>query len=133
VTTDSGIIASYYSSSNVRTAATTNAANYKVGDTVVLSALVFDGSTPLTGATVTAAVSAPASLASQTSIGNFQLVSQQQVNSTLTDYTYTATLTNTGSAAQEVQAELATLPANVTILSDTLAFVNVAASSTATA
>jgi aldose 1-epimerase len=80
VSTSAGIIATYYSSSNVRTAATTNSTNYKVGDTVVLSALVFDGMMPIAGANVNAALSTPVSLASQASIGNWQLVSQQTVN-----------------------------------------------------
>lgn len=124
---DSGILATYFSSSTVGVTATTNAVNYLVGGTVVLSGLVFDGVTPITGATVTAAVSAPVSLAGQASLGNYQLVSQQVVNSTLSDFSYTVTLTNTGPALQSVLAELASLPAGVTILSQTLAFGDVAA------
>jgi hypothetical protein len=48
----SGIIAAYYPSSNVRAAITTNSSAYKVGDTVVLSGLVFDSTNSITGATV---------------------------------------------------------------------------------
>ncbi len=104
VSADSGIIATYYSSSTVRVAASTNSANYKVGDTVVLSGLIFDETSPITGATVTATVSAPVSLSAQTSLGNYQLVSQQSVNSSLVDYSYSVTLTNTGPAVKEVRA-----------------------------
>lgn len=57
VTSDSAIIATYFSSSTAMVAALADAANYKIGDTVVLSGLVFDGTTPVTGATLTATVS----------------------------------------------------------------------------
>jgi hypothetical protein len=69
-TDDVAVLATYFSSSTAATAVTTDAANYKVGDTVILSGLVFDGTTPITGATVTATVSAPVSLAAQTSLGS---------------------------------------------------------------
>lgn len=104
--TESGVFATYFSSSTVRTAATTSSANYRTGDTAILSALVFDGATPVTGASVNASVSAPVSLVGQTVVGNYQLVSQQAVNSNLTDFSYTATLTNSGGAVQGVQAQL---------------------------
>lgn len=93
----------------------------------MLSALVFDGTTPIAGATINAAVSTPVSLAGQTSVGNYQLVNQQVVSPSLTDYSYSVTLTNTGPAAQSVVAQLASVPAGVTILNETLAFGNVAA------
>jgi hypothetical protein len=73
---DSGMLATYFSSSTVRATATTNAATYKVGDTVILSGLVFDQATPIRGATVNAAVSARLP-AAQTSLGNYQLIGQQ--------------------------------------------------------
>jgi uncharacterized protein (TIGR03790 family) len=100
---------------------------------VILSGLVFDETTPITGATVTATVSAPVSLSGQTSLGNYQLVGQI-VNSdtSLTDYSYSVTLTNTGGAITEVRAELASLPTSVAVLSDTLVFGNVPANSAAT-
>ena len=132
VSADSGIIATYYSSSAVRAAASTDSANYKAGDTVVLSGMIFDETSPVTGATVTASISAPVSLSAQASLGNYQLVSQQSVNSTLTDYSYSVTLTNSGSAITEVRTQLASLPANVTVLNDTLVFGDVAANSSAT-
>jgi hypothetical protein len=132
VNTDSAILASYYPSSNVHAAVTTNSSTYKVGDTVVLSGLVFDSATPITGATVTAAVSTPLSLASQTSVGNPQLVSQQSVGPNLTEYQYTFTLTNTGSTVREVQAALASIPQNVSVVNDILLFGDIAANSTTT-
>lgn len=54
VATETGLIVSYHSSSQVRAALTTTGAVYKPNDAVVLSALVFNGSTPVTGAAVTA-------------------------------------------------------------------------------
>lgn len=69
---DSGMIATYVPSSTVRTSATTDSANYKAGDTVILSGLIFDDTTPITGAIVTASVSTPVSLASQATLGNYQ-------------------------------------------------------------
>jgi hypothetical protein len=132
-TAGAAVLATYFSSSTAKAAVTTDAANYKVGDTVVLSGLVFDGATPVTGATVVAAVSSPVSLAAQTSIGNYQLVSQIAVNSNLTDYSYSVTLTNTGPAEVGVLAQqFGSLPAGVTILNDTLAFGNIAANSSTT-
>jgi hypothetical protein len=131
VNTDSAIIVSYYPSSNVRAAVTTNSSAYKVGDTVVLSGLIFDSATPITGAIVTSGVSVPISLTSQTSVGNPQLVSQQSIGTNLTEYQYTFTLTNSGGAIQEVRAALATVPPNVNIVNDILLFGNVAANGTA--
>lgn len=56
VTGDHAVVASYYSSSPVRVGAVTDAATYRVGDTVIVSAVVFNDSTPVTGATVTASI-----------------------------------------------------------------------------
>jgi hypothetical protein len=56
VTGDHAVIASYYSSSSVRAVAVTDAGTYRVGDTVIVSAIILDGSTPVTGATVSASV-----------------------------------------------------------------------------
>ena len=50
------VIASFVSSSPVRAGATTTAATYKIGDTVVITGLVFNGSSPITDATVTARI-----------------------------------------------------------------------------
>jgi hypothetical protein len=130
----SGLLATYFSSSTVGVTATTDAANYKVGNTVIISGLVFDGATPVTSATVTAAVSAPTPLAGSTTVGNIQLVSQQAINSSLTDYSYSATVTNTGAAVQSVrgQAQTSSLPAGIAVLNDTLVFGDVNASASAT-
>jgi hypothetical protein len=127
------MLATYFSSSTVGVASTTNSANYKVGDTVILSGLVFDGATPIVGANATAAVSTPVPLGSQTSLGNYQLVGENSINSNLTDYSYSVTLTNTGGAAQQVIAQLArTPPDGVSVLIQTLVFGSVSATSSAT-
>jgi hypothetical protein len=132
VNTASAMIASYYASSTVKTAVTTSSSAYKVGDTVVLSGLVFDGSTPVTGATVSAGVSAPLSLAGQTTVGNYQLVSQQSISTNLTQYQYSFVLTNAGAAVQQVQANLASIPQNVLVVNDVFLFGDIVASSTTT-
>lgn len=130
----SGILATYFSSSTVGVTATTDAANYKVGDTVVISGLAFDGATPVTGATVTASVSTPINIAASSVLGNFQLVGQQAVNASLTDYSYSATLRNTSTAVQSVraQAQTASLPAGIAVLNDTLVFGDISANTSAT-
>ena len=129
VNVPSGIVATYFSSSTVGVTGTTDAANYATGGTVILSGLAFDGSTPVTGATVTAAISTPASLSGQATVGNIQLVSTQSVSPTLSDYSYSATLTNAGPAVQLVTAEAQTanLPTGISALNDTLIFGNVSA------
>lgn len=70
----------YFASSTVKAGALTDASSYKLADTVVLSGLVFDGNRPISGAAITAVVRAPMALSTQTSVGNYQLVSQQIVD-----------------------------------------------------
>ncbi|MGH9901556.1 MAG: hypothetical protein ACRD68_07050, partial [Pyrinomonadaceae bacterium] len=53
------IVASFISSSPIRTGLVTDASVYRVGDTVVLSGLVFDGPAPVTNASVVASVGDP--------------------------------------------------------------------------
>ena len=53
---DTVVVASYLSSSEVRAGLIASAQFYRVGDTVLLSALVFNGESPVTNATVTAVV-----------------------------------------------------------------------------
>jgi hypothetical protein len=50
------VYASYLSGSPIRTALSPDAKTYHVGDTVVLSAFLFNGTTPITNATIEAAV-----------------------------------------------------------------------------
>lgn len=50
------VVASYFSSSTVHAGLLTDSPHYQMGDRVVISGLLFDGSTPVTGATVTAAI-----------------------------------------------------------------------------
>jgi hypothetical protein len=53
------VVASYFSSSTVHAGLVTDSPHYQVGDRVVISGLLFDGSTPITGASVTAAIRDP--------------------------------------------------------------------------
>lgn len=50
------VIASYYSSSSIRLGVTINEETYKVGETVVVSAFVFNGTSPITNASLNAEV-----------------------------------------------------------------------------
>ena len=133
-TKDSAILATYFSSSTTKVAATVDSAHHKIGDSVILSGLVFDGATPITNASVTAAISSPVLVSAQTSIGNYQLAGQQIVSTDVTDYSYTATLTNTGAALQGVTAQLMNTPRDngVSVLTNVLVFGDVPANSTVT-
>jgi len=55
-TADSVVIVSYFSASTVRAGITTDALVYRLGDTVLLSGLVFDGTAPLNHASLIARV-----------------------------------------------------------------------------
>ena len=59
VSTDAVASITYFSSSAVRVALTTGAASYHPGDTIVLNAIILDGTAPVTGATVTCGISDP--------------------------------------------------------------------------
>lgn len=52
----SAVLATYISSLPVRAGLTTDAHEYRTGETVVLTGLLFNGSSPLTNATITALV-----------------------------------------------------------------------------
>ncbi len=111
---ETAVLGVYSSSSNVKAGLIVDAPLYKPGDTVVLSAFAFDGSAPLTTATVTGSLSAPVSLAGQASIGGYTLVSSAPAGSTLTFYTYNAAITNTsGQTLTAVTADIGPLPAGV--------------------
>lgn len=65
VTSDTLIIASYFSSSSVRAGLLTDSPLYRLGDTVLLVGILFDGSTPVAplGTTVTASIGDPSDAA----------------------------------------------------------------------
>lgn len=54
--TETPVYASYLSGSPLRAAVSADAASYRVGDAVVLSAFIFNGTTPVTNATINAVV-----------------------------------------------------------------------------
>jgi hypothetical protein len=60
---DSGMTMTYYPSAGVSAGATTDASSYRLGDSVVLSVFLFDGTNPVQTATVTATAYAPIALA----------------------------------------------------------------------
>ena len=72
VATDSLIIATYFSTSSVRAGLLTVAPLYRVGDTVILTGLLFNGSSPIAGATVTASVGDPLDTVTKPVLGPLQ-------------------------------------------------------------
>ncbi len=127
---DTGMIVQYYSSSAVLTGAMTDSSDYRLGDLVVTSVLLFDGATPVQAATVTATTATLIPV--QASVGSYQLVSQQALSSTMTLYTYSAQLTNSGPAATAISAEVSSSDRNTRVIDSTVMFGDVAASGTAT-
>ena len=103
------IIGTYSSSSSVHVGIVTQP-QYTVGDTVILTGLVVDGTTPVLGANVAAQVSTPQIPNSQVTLGTYQLVSQTAIDSQTTQYEYTVTITNNGPAATAVTASIADSP-----------------------
>ncbi|MCU1337842.1 MAG: hypothetical protein JWO19_3423 [Bryobacterales bacterium] len=85
--TDSSITVVHTPFSGVSVAAVTDSPSYRQGDLVVLSALVFNGTTPVTQASVQATIGAFVPVSG--TIGNYQQTDQQQIDSTYTRYTYT--------------------------------------------
>ncbi len=131
-TTQTLLLASYYSSSPVTAGLTTDASNYRLGDPVTLTGLLFDATGPITNATVTASVVVPANISAQASIGGYQLVSQQPAEANTSFYTYTANLTNTGAAIQGASADVTSSSSTVTVQPTSLYFGDVAAGATVT-
>ncbi len=127
---DTGMSVTYYSSSTVQAGSVTDSSNYRLGDLVIASAFVFDGTTPIQGATITAI--AATLIPVQASVGNYQLVSQQALSSTMTLYTYTAQLTNSGTAATNVSAQVSSSDPNTQVVDSTVIFGDVAAGGVAT-
>jgi hypothetical protein len=82
---DSSITVVHTPYSGVSVAAVTDSSSYRQGDFVILSALVFNGTTPVTQASVHATIGAFVPVSG--TIGNYQLTDQQQVDSTYTRYT----------------------------------------------
>jgi hypothetical protein len=128
-----GVLAAYTSSSAVVAGLVTDAPVYRVGDTVVLSGFVFDGTTPVTNAAVTASVSAPISLSGQAAIGGYSLISSVAADAGQTHYTYTASVTNTtAQTLRTVMADTGPLPTSVGLADGgTLLFGDIAAGATA--
>ncbi len=91
LTTDTLIVASYFSSSAVRAGIITNAQLYRVGDTVLISGLIFDGGTPITNVEVTAAIGSSAQ--DQTSPIQINLIDSGVFDDASGDGIYTGTFT----------------------------------------
>ena len=119
---DTFVRALYYSSSNVHAGITTADAQYAVGDTVVLAGLVFDGAYPIPNAAFTTWVVKPLTLNAQTTLGGFRLISQTDIDSQTTEYTYTATIANRGNAAKSVTAALLDPDPSIELVTSTVYF-----------
>jgi hypothetical protein len=129
-TADTAMIIWYYPSSSVSPGAATDATTYRQGDFIILSGLLFDGTTPVQNATVSAI--AGTLLPVSGTVGNYQLVGTTQVDSTFSQYTYTLQFTNSGSAANNVGATVSSSDPNMSIINDGVAFGSVASGGTVT-
>jgi len=128
---DSAAVVSYYPISTIRAGGITDSPTCRIGSTVVLSAFVYQADSPVNGATVSATVTPEISLSGQASVVNYTLVSQQSVPGNLSNYTYSASLSNSGPALNQITASIKTAPSSATVLTDTLAFSSMPANSTA--
>ena len=131
-TTQTLLLASYYSSSLVTAGLSTNASNYRLGDPVTLAGLIVDATGPITNAVVTASVVVPVDISAQASVGGYQLVSQQPADANTSFYIYTANLTNSGAAIQGASADLTSSSTTVMVGAARLYFGDVAAGTTVT-
>ena len=130
VSAESALNVSYFPASSLGAAISVEERKYKVGETVVLAGLLFDGTKPVAGAAMTAVVATRFALGWRASVGGYTLVSQQRVSSTDSQYTYSAGLTNHGTAELGVIAGVTSSSAAVQVVSGTLVFGFVAANST---
>jgi hypothetical protein len=104
ISTETLIVATYISTSPVQIGLLTDAHTYRLGDSVVLSGLLFQGSSPVTGATVTARISDPA----QPSVSPIEIsLTDSGANDAATGdgiYTGTFTTTKAGNFAAAIRA-----------------------------
>jgi len=126
---DSGLTVIYTPSSGPSVAAITDSSSYRLGDMVILSALVFNGTTPVTQASVQATIGGL--LPVQGTIGNYKLMNQLQISSTMTRYSYTAQLT-ANAAASSVIATASNSEPQSKLVADTIWFGDVPASAPVT-
>jgi hypothetical protein len=132
ISTSTNVTATYISLSGVQVGIAKNQPVYNAGGTAVLTVFVFSGSNPVTGATINATVVPPLSLNAQTADSNFQIVNQT-TNSGFTQYTYQASLVNSGGAQLSAVAKLINVPSGVTLIdAGTLGFANAPANGTTT-
>jgi hypothetical protein len=116
ISTATNITVNYFSLSGPTVGLAMSQTAYNPGQNAVLTAFVFGGLTPITGATVTATILPPLALNSQCLLGGFQLVSQT-VNGDYTQYTYQGTLTNNGnSALPYALAKLTDVPISLSVI-----------------
>jgi len=127
---DTGMLLTYYPSSTVQAGAVTDSTVYRLGDSVILSGLLFDGTTPIQSATITA--TAVTFLPIQATVGNYQLISQQTLTATTVLNTYSVQLINTGPAATRVSASVTSSDPNTLIQDGLMLFGDVAAGSSTT-
>ncbi|HEX5424742.1 MAG TPA: hypothetical protein VFW94_14430, partial [Candidatus Acidoferrales bacterium] len=117
---DSALMVVYTPFSGIAVSAITDSTSYRQGDLAILSALVFNGTMPVTQATVQATIGSRVPV--QGTMGNYVLTDQQQVTATTTRYTYTAQFTNSGPAAPNVTATATTSDPNSDLIADTIFF-----------
>ncbi len=130
VSAESALFASYFPESSLGAAIAVEKREYKVGDTVVLAGLLFDGTKPVAGAAMAAAVETRFALGWRAVIGGYTLVGQRHVSSADSQYTYSAAVTISGPAELGVTADVRSSSPSVSILDGTLVFGSVTANGT---
>lgn len=130
---ESGMVVSYFFNSKLQAGITSKAPTYRLGETAVLTALLFDDVTPVTGATATARLMAATDVSTQAQVGNIQLLSSTTPAPNTVQETYSASLVNTGPAITRATAAIQNPATGPIILSGTLSFGEVPANATAAA
>ncbi len=128
--TGSRIVVAYLSSSDVRAGLSTDAAAYRMGDSVNLAGLLLEGSAPIINATAQVTLATPVLLQAQATVANYRLMSQLQIDPSTIQYVYSADLVNQGPTVKTVVANLTSLSDSVSVVAGVLAFGDIAANTT---
>lgn len=132
-TVESGMMVTYSSDSNLQAGLASKAPSYRTGETAVLTALLFDNTTPVTAATAVAKLMAHAVAPAVVSVQNVQMLSSTPAGAGRVREVYTATLANPGSTTLTgVQARFR-VPVTIISINSQLYFGNVAANSSTAA
>jgi hypothetical protein len=115
VSTTSVLQAVFTSQSTVLIGISAGQPPFVQGNPVVLTGILLDGSNPIIGATAQANVFNFVSVAGQVSLGNYQLVNQQQIDSQTVQANYLVSASNSGTTLRGVTASVSSSSSNLII------------------